>query len=52
MPKTKWMPIEGSVEVPAEMTFDEFCDKFIDAMGVLGWKFFGFFGDVDAEVEK
>lgn len=49
MAKTKWIPIECSIEIPAEMSFDEFTDKFIDLINENGWHFLGFFEDVERE---
>lgn len=37
--------IQGKIEVPAGVDFDTFCDKFQEAMKVLGWRFAGLFED-------
>lgn len=35
--------IQGNISVPDGVDFNTFCDKFTEAMKVLGWRFGGFF---------
>lgn len=37
--------IQGEIEVPDGVDFDTFCNKFMEAMKILGWRFCGFFED-------
>lgn len=41
--------IQGEIEVPDGVDFDTFCNKFLDAMKILGWRFAGFFEGPEEE---
>jgi hypothetical protein len=42
----KEFKINGCVEVPPEMTMDEFCDAFIEFVESKGWNFGGGFNEI------
>lgn len=44
--KTKWIQIEGGIEIPEDMTFDEFSAKFEQMIEDKGWHLLAFTKEV------